>query len=284
MKKLLLSLVICLGLISFASQTFAQSTAVEPYDGAKHTYTFSNVEANATYKFYVSTSVVAYGVGTEVTDFGAFTGTGIGTIGGVDGDAAVEITWAADAAANYGTTGLYLFLAVTVSGDPCGGPGNYKAVHIMPKSNNFNVDVVATVTNPSCASLATLQPVVNDADINVNTDYVAGTTTMTFDITRENSTNNWSGGYDVTCSDVTVPFTISAAPAATGTKSGTIVAETSNTVTVTLVMTNTPGSNPTFTLTMTSASDDATTLSDLSLGSDSQVINLMPSIGGFVGI
>ncbi|WP_372641070.1 hypothetical protein [Ancylomarina sp.] len=283
MKKLLLSLVVCLGLVSFASQTFAQSTAVEPYDGAKHTYTFSDVEANATYKFYVSTSVAAYGVGSEVADFGAFTGTGTGLIGGTNGDAAVEITWATDAAAKYGAAGVYLFLEVTAASSTC-GVGNYKAVHIMPKSNNFNVDVVATITNPSCASLVALQPVVNDADINVNTDYVAGTTTMTFDITRQNATNKWSGGYDVTCSDATVSFTISGAPAATGTKSGTIAAETNNTVTVTLVMTNTPGSNPTFTLTMTNATDDATALSDLSLDSDSQVINLMPSIGGFVGI
>ncbi|WP_461631108.1 hypothetical protein [Labilibaculum euxinus] len=289
MKKLLLSLVICLGLVSFASQTFAQSTAVKPYDGAKHTYTFGDVEANATYKFYVSTSTVAYGVGSEVTDFGAFTGTGTGTIGAANGAASVEITWANNAAANYGASGLYLFLAVTVSGDPCSGPGNYKAVHIMPQASAFNLAVVDdSATDPTCADLTGLKPVINLTDINVTDEYDAGKTTLSYTITRTNSSNAWSGTYTVTSSDNTVEFTANTVASSSGLVSGSVTNETANTHVVTVVITNKPGSNPTFTLNLVTGSDDVTGVTDIDLttadATADHTINLMPTIGSFTGI
>lgn len=288
MKKILLSLVVCLGIVSYASQIFAQSSAVQPYDGAKHTYTFANVEANATYKFYVSTSTTAYGVGTEVSDFGAFTGTGTGIIGATNGAASVEITWANDAAANYGGTGLYLFLAVTADASTC-GVGNYKAVHIVPQASDFNLAVVDdAATDPTCSDLTLLVPVINSTDINVNNDYNPGTTTLTYTITRTNSTNAWSGAYTLACSDNTVEFTANAVSSIAGSVSGVVTNEAAGTHLVTVVITNKPGSNPTFTLNITSGSDDVTGVQDVDLttadATADHTINLMPTIGSFTGI
>lgn len=286
MKKILLSLVVCLGLVSFASQTYAQSssTAVKPYAGATHTYTFNNVQANASYEFYVTESSTYSKTPTKLTNFGVFIGDASSTIGDVNGSASVKITWDADAFTNYGTNGVYLYLAVTAKDNPCDGPGNYKAVHIMPVANDFNV-AVATVADPTCADLTGLQPVINTnvADLTEDGYYLAGTTTMTFTITRENSTNKWSGAYTVSCDNDAVPFTIDASEAAIGDKTGSISEELGSTVTVTVIMNNTPGTNPTFTLTMTNASDDVTSLQDITLESASHAINLMPKIGDFVG-
>lgn len=287
MKRLLL-LVVCLGSILFTSQTFAQSTAVKPYDGAKHTYTFGDVEANATYKFYVSTSTAAYGVGSEITDFGAFTGTGTGTIGAVNGDASVEITWTNNAAANYGTSGLYLFLEVTAASSSCGA-GNYKAVHIMPQTSAFNLAVIDdSATDPTCTDLTGLKPVINLLDINATDEYDAGTTTLSYTITRTNSTNAWSGTYTLVCSDNTVEFTADAVSSTAGSVSGVVTNEAAGTHIVTVVVANKPGSNPTFTLNITSGSDDVTGVEDVDLttadATAEHTINLMPTIGSFTGI
>lgn len=283
MKKLLLSLVICLGLVSFASQTIAQSTAVEPYDGATHTYTFANVEDGASYEFYVSTSTTAFGATDELksNEFGTFATSATGSITGGPGPAAVTINWDSDVSTNYGA-GLYLYLKVTASGDPCTGPGNYKAVHIMPKSNLFDISIAANAGNPSCASLAGLEPVVNTTDIDVDADYVAGTTSMTFDITVTGS-DAWTGGYDVTCDIPTVSFSVNGGVSTIATKSVGFTNETAKTLTVTILMTNSPGTTPTFTVAMTSATDVLSGVSDATLGSDDQAINLMPAIGGFTG-
>ena len=288
MKRIVILMMLCISFVGFTTKTFAQSTAVEPYDGAKHTYTFGNVEANSTYKFYVSTSTAAYGVGSEVADFGAFTGTGTGTIGATNGNASVEITWASDAAAKYGT-GLYLFLAVTAPGDPCSGPGNYKAVRITPKASEFNLAVVDdSATDPTCSDLTSLKPVINLTDINVNDEYDPGTTTLTFTITRTNSTNAWSGAYTLTSSDNTVEFTANTVASAAGSVSGVIANEANDTHVVTVVVTNKPGSNPTFTLNITSGSDDVTGVQDIDLttadATADHTINLMPEIGTFTGI
>ncbi|MCY1635869.1 hypothetical protein [Marinifilum sp. D737] len=283
MKRILLSLIVCLGFMSFANQTFAQSSAVKPYAGATHTYTFNNVEANAAYEFYVTESSTYSATPVKLSDFGVFIGNASSSIGATEGAASIQITWDADAYTNYGVNGVYLFLNVTADGSSC-GVGNYKAVHIMPQANDFNVAVAAAAL-PTCADLTNLQPVVN-TDVSNLTDYThyeAGTTSMTFTITRESSTNQWSGAYTVSCDNATVPFTIDATPAATGDKTGSISGETGDSVTVTVIMKNTPGTNPTFTLTMTSASDDVTGLDDLTLGSDTHMINLMPKIGDFVG-
>lgn len=289
MKKILLSLVICLGLVSFASLTFAQSTAVEPYDGATHTYTFAGVEANASYEFYVTatndhTAASIPGFGLFVDGAGdPIAGTGI--IGAANGPASIKINWSATASADY-PTGVYLFLRVTAQGSSCGF-GNYKGVHIVPVLNDFNVTVadLGALANPSCADISALQPVINNnpLDLADETHYDPGTTTMSFEIERKTGTNPWSGEYTVSCSEGTVPFKINTGAVATGDKTDIIDGEVGNTVTVTVVMTNTPGKNPVFTLTMTSASDDTTGLEDLTLGSDSHTINLMPNIGGFIG-
>lgn len=302
MKKILLTLVICLGLASFASQTFAQSTQINPFNGATHTYGFADIDANASYEFYVVAS--NNHLGTAITDFGQFVdgagaplADGTGTIGTSVAPASIKIKWSETLSTTY-PDGVYLFLKVTAQGSTC-GVGNYKGVHIDAVQNDFNVAIAATPnTDPICADLTNLQPVINKDLITATDEYEAGYTTFTYTVTRTTTTtNSWTANYNVTCSDASVKFFIdtdaTVETAVVGDKAKTITSAT-DPVTVTITMVNTPGSNPVFSLNLVSASDLITGLSDLSVFTDNDIdddgdaaakhtINLMPNIGDFIG-
>ncbi|RXQ97728.1 hypothetical protein EO244_02260 [Ancylomarina salipaludis] len=285
MKRIAILTMLCIGFVGFSTKSFAQSTQINPFDGATHTYGFADVEANASYEFYVVAS--DNHLGTVITDFGQFVDAagdpltdGKGTIGAVPGNASIKIKWSETLSTTY-PDGVYLFLKVTAQGSTC-GVGNYKGIYIDAVPNDFNVAVVGPATDPDCNDITGIQPIINKTVATATDEYDPGKTSFTFTLTRENSTNDWSGAYTVSCSDGTVPFTINTDAATTGDKSGTITNESNKDVVVTVEMINTPGANPTFTLTMTSASDDVTGLTDQSLESDSQTFNLMPKIGNFI--
>lgn len=307
MKKILLSLVVCLGLVSFASQTYAQSssTALTPYAGAKHTYVFDGIKEGRAYEFYLSTNFSGFGTAITPADnlfkFSAATGNVTD-----NGKASVDITWGVDAATAYGandpgTNGIYLFVHITggTAADKDNVCDNYKAVKIVPVANAFNVLVADnTIDKPSCPDLTNeFQPIVtvaNDVD-QTNSGYVAGKSTISFKVSRAESSNPWNFVFDI-ASTGTGTFTYSVA----GEASATLVvndtdndatdvsvdaAANDNFVIVTIIVNNIPGENPIFTLGLDSAQDATTLVTDLdaSTTEGTHTINILPVIGNFKG-
>jgi len=288
MKRIIILTMLCIGFVGFSTKSFAQSTQIDPFAGATHTYGFADIEAKASYEFYVSTSTDHTDATAIITNFGKFVNNdgdeiaATGTIGATAGPASIKIRWDDNAASLNSGNGVYLYLKVTAEGDSCGEPGNYKGVHITPVANTFDIAVTGPTIDPDCFDITGLQPIINKTVPTATNEYVPGETSFTFTITRKTGSNAWSGDYSVSCSEGTVPFTIDATAAAIGDKAGTITGETGDSVTVTVKMVNTPGTKPIFTLTMTSASDDVTGLQDLTLGSETHTFNLMPKIGDFI--
>ncbi len=304
MKKLLLSLAICVGLASFTSQVSAQSTALVPYAGAKHTYRFDNIKDGREYKFYLSTS--STGFGTEISPVAnLFTLDGATGNVGSDGFASVDITWGEDAATTYGVTpgtnGIYLFVHITggTAADKDDVCDNYKAVKIVPTTNLFNVLVADNTTDkPSCPDLTDgFQPIVTVADDvdQTNSGYAAGKSTISFKVTRDESSNPWNFVFDIASSG-SGAFTYSVVGETSATLTGVDpendaadvsvdAAANDNYAIVTIVVDNIPGEKPVFTLSLDSAQDKTTLVTDLdaSTTEDTHTINILPVIGDFKG-
>lgn len=281
MKKLLLSLAICVGLASFVSQVSAQSTAIAPYDGATHTYTFDGIDDGREFEFFV-TQTPDFSA-TRIPDFGTFTTSATGTVAGAG--AAVTIQWATDASAvtKY-ATGVFVFVKIhetTAGTDIC---ENYKAVKVIPVPNAFNILLADEVTSPSCPTLVNgFNPVVAPADT-----YNAGKTTLTYRVERTGSPNDWSFDFDISRTG-TGNFTYTAGAAVTGDQTSTLTGIAVNTITtnfidIVIVVDNMPGEKPTFTIDVTSAQDFVTKVSPLTYPTAvTHTINIMPTIGGFTG-
>jgi len=309
MKKTLLLIMLCLGFVSFTTNLLAQSTQIKPFNGATHTYGFADVEANTTYEFYVVASNDH--LGTAITNFGQFVDDagdpltdGTGAIGPAVANATIKIKWADNASTLNSGNGFYLFFKVKAAGSvgtDCGF-GNYKGIHILPVQNDFNIALKATPNeDPICANLSDLKPVINLLDINATNEYVAGTTDLTYTVTRTPGTgNNWDADITIACSDagVNYSYSVNTTTATTGTGDGTIELRDvdKDEVIVTVTVTNTPGSNPAITLNLISGLDRVTNLTDLNVytadGDDTNddadtkavhTINLMPKIGDFIG-
>jgi len=297
MKKLLLSLAICLGLVSFASELSAQSTAIAPYDGATHTYTFDGITDGLDYEFYVSTNPNGIAQAGLITNFGILVNDantdGVAThteLGGVvtGNEVSVDITWDLTAAAKYGIsgsvqTGVYLFVRVFDASDAtvC---ENYKSVMITPKTNAFDVTLadVDALTNPSCPDL--------NNDFNpLESSYNLGKTTLTFEIDRSGSTNNWSFDFDITqVGTGAFTYSVEGAPAVSGTTGGTINVPvnnyTANNATIVIVVDNVTNESPVFTLEVKNAADDVTSVIPVAMpASVGHTISTMPAIGSFTG-
>ncbi|MDQ2179490.1 hypothetical protein [Marinifilum sp. D714] len=292
MKRLILLTMFCIGFVGISLNSYAQSTAVKPYNGAKHKYKFQNVQVGAQYEFYVSSSFVNNGADSKVSTYGTMKngdGSALPTFPvsvPAGGEVSVQIEWAADANTTH-SAGVYLFLHVTGANVNGCSPENFKAVFIQPQANDFNLAIAdAAVKDPDCADLTNLQPVINKGDILVNDDYDPGYTILSFDVTRTKSSNAWSATYKVSCNDSDVKFAIGTTDTpATGEKNGSISGETANTHTIQIKVPNVPGKNPTFTVTLLTGTDDKTGVTDLDLSGEvaDHTINVMPTIGNFVG-
>tara|TARA_R110001583_G_scaffold6427_3_gene32561 strand:- start:11763 stop:12638 length:876 start_codon:yes stop_codon:yes gene_type:complete len=290
MKKLLLSLAICFGLVSFASELSAQSTAIAPYDGATHTYTFDGITDGLDYEFYVSTNpngIVQAGL---ITDYGILVGDAPvdGILGGVvsGGEVSVDITWDLTAAAKYGAagsvqTGVYLFVRVFDTSDAtvC---ENFKSVMITPTTNAFNVTLADAGTSPSCPDL------INGFNP-LESSYNSGKTTLTFEIDRSGSTNNWTFDFDITqVGTGAFTYSIEGGLAVAGTTGGTINVPVNNytvaNATIVIVVDNVTNESPVFTLEVKNAADDVTSVIPVAMpASVGHTISTMPAIGSFTG-
>ncbi len=292
MKKLLLSLAICLGLVSFAS---AQSTAIAPYDGATHTYTFDGITNGLDYEFYVSTNSNGISQAGLITNYGILVNDantdGVATyteLGGVvtGNQVSVDITWDLTAAAKYGATGsvqtgVYLFVRVFDTSDAtvC---ENYKSVMITPTTNAFNVTLADAGTSPSCPDL-------NNGFIPLESSYNLGKTTLTFEINRSGSTNDWTFDFDITQVG-TGAFTYSveggsAVAGITGATTNVPVNNyTASNATIVIVVDNVTNESPVFTLEVKNAADDVTSVIPVAMPvAVGHTISTMPAIGSFTG-
>jgi len=291
MKKILLSLVICLGLVSFANQTFAQSsTALAPFNGATHTYKFKGIAQDREFKFYLSPTANNINDLTGETDFGSFTTSATGTVG-ADGEATVTIEWAANASGLYGASGskgtqIYLYVKVYESTVGSGICENYKAVRIVPATNSFSILLADQGTSPSCPDLTDgFNPLAAPSN-----DYDAGKTTLSFEVTRNGSSNNWSLNFDIThVGTGAFTYQIDSGTTANGTIGATtnvaVPTLSANNTIITIVVDNVPGETPKFTITPTGAQDLVTLISPLTLPpAIVHDINEMPVIGDFEGI
>jgi hypothetical protein len=122
MKKQLFTLVILLMLVAVTNKMFAQSTPLQPWEGAIHTYTVNGMTSGNSYEFGVNTTAGDY---TNGGSFYNITTSASGTVGS-DGRASVAIEWQAGAAAagNY-----YVWIRITDS-DNC---HTYRALLVDPQ-------------------------------------------------------------------------------------------------------------------------------------------------------
>ncbi|WP_461631107.1 hypothetical protein [Labilibaculum euxinus] len=277
MKKLLLSLMICLGIMMISSQTFAQNNPGEklkPYVGGTYTYTFDGITDGLTYEFYIS-SLSTSGGGKGTVDTGLTGYITSGLTGTVSGNKAVAtIAWPAAT-----TTGTEVYLFVKISG--AGVCENYNAVGITPIANSFTLALIDDIASPSCPDLTGLNAVVAPTDT-----YNAGTTTLTYTFTKAGNDNDWNAGFDIVqvgSGDYTYTFNGTSA-SVTGNNATTAVSATgltNNTQVVTIVVNNVPGETPSFKIHPTSAVDVVTSVSPTLPGDVTHIITPMPVIGSF---
>lgn len=281
MKKLLLSLLICMGITMISSQTFAQTNPgekLQPYVGGTYTYTFSGITDGLTYEFYLSSSSTDNG-GTGTVDNGLtgyITSTKIGVVGTdtPSGKAEATIAWPGAA-----TTGIEVFLFVKISG--AGVCENYNAVGITPIANSFTLALTDDIASPSCPDLTGLNAVVAPTNT-----YNAGTTTLTFTLTKAGNDNNWNTGFDIVqvgSGDYSYTFGGSTVNV-TGDNATTAVSSSglnNNTQVLTVVVNNVPGETPSFKIHSTSAVDAVTGVSPTLPVDVTHVITTMPVIGLF---
>lgn len=159
---------------------FAQSSALSPFEGATHTYVWNGVAEGTSYEFYVT----ADAAGTSILDDALmgefdFVGNPNGVVAEGMSAASLGIQWNLGAASNQ----YFLWLKVTGTN----GCSNYRYVGLQPQINTFdilaeNIPVDNTISCPDLSSD-------NGFDA-VASSYDAGSTILSFKVTRVNGTNN----------------------------------------------------------------------------------------------
>lgn len=126
-------------LISFGFSAQAQGTALQPFEGATHTYMWDGLQEGVEYEFYVT----ADAGGNSVFDDGVtkefdFLTTANGTVNGGNSAASAQVHWNPGAA----LTSYFLWIKITGTS----GCSNYRFVEILPQPNNRSIgfDVVAS--------------------------------------------------------------------------------------------------------------------------------------------
>ncbi|MDQ2179491.1 hypothetical protein [Marinifilum sp. D714] len=281
MKKLLHSLLICLGILMMSSQIFAQNAPgekLQPYKGGTYTYTFKGINDNLDYEFYISTS--NSGIGAKHAALtGHITSSLTGKVAG--NKAMATITWPSSLSLPTGVTEVFLFVKISGTG-VC---ENYKAVGITPIDNNMTLALALGdgETSPTCPDLTGFNAIVAPTDT-----YNPGTTELTFKFEKGGSTNNWDlefdivqtgiGDYSYTIGGTTTNVTDDAAttPVSKTNLSG-------NTQILTIVVKNVPGeATPSFRIVPKSAKDAVTKVTVTTMPSAvNYQITTMPEIGDF---
>jgi hypothetical protein len=286
--KQLITLVL---LLFFGMAAHAQSTPLNPYEGATHTYSWGGLTEGWEYELYLSANADGTGIYDPMTaEFELFNASG--TVG-ADGKASTDIAWNYGAASNI----YYFWLKATIPG----GCSNMRHVRVTPQANQFdllseNVPVTNTISCPATASEDGFNP---DADA-----YSAGATVLYFKVKREYGTDNtltasagdthdWSFipqllvDPDLGLSNVIITIE--------GASSGVVTADVDSRytisglddeVTVTVSIQNAPGYDLEVSLGVTGQKEHNTNLSDSDPSNDNvtHTIQVMPVIEGMGGV
>lgn len=274
--------------------TYAQSSALFPYEGAVHTYQWSGLQQGLDYEFYftadASGNVVLDDSSTGEFDF--ISGYS-GTITEDGSTASVPVKWKTGASLQ----AYYLWIKATIPG----GCSNYRYVKIQPQLNAFdlvseNIPVDHTISCPSVAA--------TDGFNAIASTYDAGSTTLKFVIRRVNGTDNkltpqpddsfdWSFE-PVLAIDPSNNLGISIV-SVVGVNSGNLVADSNklytvngadDQVTVTVAIKNMPGTVQDVSLKIRNQIESHTNLLDSNDANDvvKHRIDIMPVINGLQGV
>lgn len=126
-------------LISVGFSAQAQGTALQPFEGAIHTYMWDGLQEGMEYEFYVTADAGGNSVFDDgVTEEFDFMTTANGTVAEGNSAASAQIQW------NPGAALKNYFLWIKVTGTS--GCSNYRYVGILPAPNNRSIgfDVVAS--------------------------------------------------------------------------------------------------------------------------------------------
>ena len=271
-----------------------QSSALQPFEGATHTYQWNGLQSGDDYEFYLT----ADASGQVVLDDGAsgefdFVDNRSGKVANGQSSASVPIRW------NLGSSlhTYYLWFKITAPG----GCSNYAYVGVQPQINRFdllseNVPADNTVSCPAVAASDGFNPMASAYD--------AGTTTLKFIVRRVNGTDNKltanaGDTYDwffepVLSVDTTTKSAISII-SIVGAKSGTLTANANglisvngadNEVTVTVAVQNIPGTSQDVKLSIRNQGEMKTNLPDSNASNDTvkHRIEVLPVIDGLQGV
>lgn len=290
-KTIIILLLLAAG---FGPAAKGQSTALQPFEGATHTYQWNGVQSGGDYEFYLT----ADASGQVVLDDGVsgefdFMGNRTGKIATSQTSVSVPIKW------NLGSSlhVYYLWFKVTAA-DGC---SNYRYVGVQPQINKFdllseNVPADNTVSCPAVAA--------NDGFNPLASGYDAGTTILKFVVRRVNGTDNKltaSAGdtYDWFFEPVLSvdPATNSAISIVSiiGAQSGVLTANADklfmvngvdNEVTVTVAVKNVPGTSQDVKLNIRNQGEMKTNLPDSNTSNDTvkHRIEVLPVIDGLQGV
>ena len=126
-------------LISYGFSAQAQGTALQPFEGAIHTYLWDGLQEGVEYEFYVTADAGGNSVFDDgVTEEFDFLTTADGTVTEGNSAASAQVQW------NPGAALKNYFLWIKITGTS--GCSNYRFVEILPQPNNRSIgfDVVAS--------------------------------------------------------------------------------------------------------------------------------------------
>jgi len=284
MKKLLLSLLICMGITMISSQTYAQLDAdgakLKPFVGNTYDYTFTGITPGLKYQFYFSPD--GLGKGSAAAAYDAYLSDATIQTVQADGEATVSVTWPSNVPVIVGKE-VFLFVKVYQEGSvtTC---DNYNAVSITPIANDFNIALVDNATDSeTCPEFTDFDPVI------IPDSYNAGKTSMQFTITRSGLANAWNLKFKIEringtgeymySTDGSIPTIVGAAN--TPVELNNIAAGTDDVV-INLLVNNVPGDTPEYKITVTEAKDVTTGVKPLTYpAGKTHKIKIMPVIGTF---
>ncbi len=155
----------------------AQSSALQPFEGASHTYTWSEVTIGAEYEFYIASNAEGTNIYDDaVTGEFDFVSEPKGTVL-EDGKASATISWFGGASMHT----YYVWLQVNGTS----GCSNYRYVEVNPQVNAFDLlsENIPTDYTESC-------PDVSNGNGFDPLGSSLGTTVLTFKVIRVNGTEN----------------------------------------------------------------------------------------------
>lgn len=270
-------LLIALGFGAFSANVKAQSTPMNPYEGATHTYVVNGLTPGTEYMFYVSSNED----GSAVLDDGSafefdFLSTSQGIVPADQNTVSLPIIW------NNGASQHMYYLWISLSNP--GGCSVKRGLKIVPQPNMFDLlsENIPFDKTESC-------PAISDADgfVAMSDHYNAGTTTLQFKVRREGGNRGWSFEPFVTINpewnlDVAiVSVTAANAGVLTANASNTFtVPATENEVIVSVAVRNYEGTEQIVTLEVRNQREEQTSLGDVNRENDKVThrITVMPII------